>query len=139
MSNNKTLDFRPSGSIEFEAVPIPSVTATAAPAAAPVDDKMDTDPLSINFGREKVHKPLATERMLAGPTIDWLISFPMDARPKALCDKYPHVSNRLAAGWADKAGSRAGLQALVDDPRWGTAGYPAMVQSELRKLLTLAG
>ncbi len=141
MSNNNTLDFRPSGSIEFEAVPIPSVTAPAASAsaAAPVDDKIDADPLSINFGREKVHKPLSTERMLAGPTIDWLISFPMDARPKALCDKYPHVANRLAAGWADKAGSRAALQSLADDMRWGTAGFPALVQSELRKLLALAG
>ena len=49
------------------------------------DDKIDGDPLSINFGREKVHKPLSTERMLAGATIDWLISFPLEARPKALC------------------------------------------------------
>lgn len=139
MSNSKTLDFRPSGSIEFEAVPIPSVTAPAAAEAKPVDDKIDADPLSINFGREKVHKPLATERMLAGPTIDWLISFPMDARPKALCDKYPHVANRLAQAWRDKANVRASLQALVDDSRWGSAGFPAQVQGELRKLLTLAG
>lgn len=141
MSNTKTLDFRPSGSIEFEAVPIPSVTAAAAAAAdaKPVDDKIDADPLSINFGREKVHKPLATERMLAGPTIDWLISFPMDARPKALCDKYPHVANRLAQAWRDKVNVRASLQALVDDSRWGTAGFPAQVQGELRKLLALAG
>ncbi|MFT3954955.1 MAG: hypothetical protein QM722_11370 [Piscinibacter sp.] len=139
MSNNNTIEFRPSGSIEFEAVPIPSVTAPAASATPPVDDKIDADPLSINFGREKVHKPLATERMLAGATIDWLIAFPMDARPKALCDKYPHVANRLAQGWADKAGARAALQALADDARWGTAGYPALVQAELRKLLSLAG
>lgn len=139
MSNNKTLDFRPSGSIEFEAVPIPSVTAPAAAEAKPVDDKIDSDPLSINFGREKVHKPLATERMLSGATIDWVISFPLEVRPKALCDRYPHVANRLAAGWTDRAASRASLQALADDARWGTAGFPALVQGELRKLLSLAG
>jgi hypothetical protein len=136
MSNNNTLDFRPSGTIDFEAVEIPSTTAATAAAAAPVDDKIDADPLSINFGREKVHKPLSTERMLAGATIDWLISFPMDARPKALCDKYPHVANRLAGAWADKAGSRASLQTLADDKRWGTAGFPAQVQGELQRLLT---
>lgn len=139
MSNNNTLDFRPSGSIDFEAVPIPSVTAPAASAAPPVDDKIDADPLSINFGRDKLHKPLSTERMLAGTTIDWLISMPLDARPKALCDKYPHVANRLAAGWADPAGSRASLQALVDDKRWGTAGFPAQVQGELQRLLAHLG
>lgn len=142
MSNNNSLDFRLSGSIDFETVAIPSVSAPAAdpaPAAAVVDDRIDQDPLSINFGREKLHKPLSTERMLAGTTIDWLIAFPMDARPKALCEKYPHVANRLAAQWRQKAQVRDSLQALVDDKRWGTAGYPALVQGELRKLLTLAG
>ncbi len=135
--SHKPLEFRPSGSIEFEHVQLGPV---AAPAPAPaVDDKIDHDPLSINFGREKVHKPSSTERMLAGTTIDWLIAFPMDARPKALCEKYPHVANRLAQAWKDKAAVRASLQALVDDTRWGSAGFPAQVQAELRKLLTLAG
>lgn len=134
MSNANSLAFRPSGSIDFDPTPI---APAAAPAAA-VDDKIDHDPLSINFGREKVHKPAATERMLAGTTIDWLIAFPMDARPKALCEKYPHVANRLAQQWRDKGSARATLQALVDDARWGTAGFPALVQGELRKLLTLA-
>lgn len=134
MSNAKSLAFRPSGSIDFDPAPV----APAASPAAPVDDKIDHDPLSINFGREKAHKPLSTERMLAGTTIDWLIAFPLDARPKALCEKYPHVANRLAQQWADKGRARAALQALVDDARWGTAGFPALVQGELRKLLTLA-
>lgn len=135
MSNPNSLAFRPSGSIDFDPTPI---APAAAPAAA-VDDKIDHDPLSINFGREKVHKPAATERMLAGTTIDWLIAFPMDARPKALCEKYPHVANRLAQQWGDKDAARASLHALVDDKRWGSAGFPALVQGELRKLLALAG
>ena len=135
MSNANSLAFRPSGSIDFDPTPI---TPAAAPAA-PVDDKIDHDPLSINFGRENLHKPAATERMLAGTTIDWLIAFPMDARPKALCEKYPHVANRLAQQWRDPGAARAILQALVDDKRWGSAGFPAQVQGELRKLLALAG
>ncbi|MGD9834238.1 MAG: hypothetical protein AB7U92_15940 [Piscinibacter sp.] len=138
MSNANSLAFRPSGSIDFDPTPITPNTPAVA-AAAPVDDKIDHDPLSINFGREKVHKAAATERMLAGTTIDWLIAFAMDARPKALCEKYPHVANRLAQEWRDKSRVRASLQSLVDDARWGTAGYPALVQGELRKLLALAG
>lgn len=137
MSNANSLSFRASGSIDFDPTPIAPAAAAAAPAA-PVDDKIDHDPLSINFGREKVHKPLSTERMLAGTTIDWLIAFPLDARPKALCDKYPHVANRLAQQWRDIAAARTSLQALVDDARWGSAGFPALVQGELRKLLALA-
>mgnify|MGYP001331337337 CR=1 FL=1 len=136
MSNSNSLDFRPSGSIDFEPVAIPAATA---PAAAPVDDKIDHDPLSINFGRDKLHKPAAAERMLAGTTIDWLIAFPMQARPKALCEKYPHVANRLARQWRHAAQARDDVQALVDDARWGTAGYPALVQAELRRLLAQLG
>jgi hypothetical protein len=139
MSNPNSLAFRPSGSIDFDPMPITPAASPAASPAAPVDDKIDHDPLSINFGREKVHKPAATERMLAGTTIDWLLAFPMDARPKALCEKYPHVANRLARQWRDKSAAHASLQALVDDKRWGSAGFPALVQGELRKLLALAG
>ena len=121
--SHKPLEFRPSGSIEFEHV---QLGPTAAPAPAPaVDDKIDHDPLSINFGREKVHKPASTERMLAGTTIDWLIAFPMETRPKALCDRFPHVANRLAKVWTDRAASAQSLQRLIDDPRWGSAGFPA--------------
>lgn len=135
MSNANSLAFRPSGSIDFDPTPI----APAAASAAPVDDRIDHDPLSINFEREKLHRPAAAERMLAGTTIDWLIAFPLQARPKALCEKYPHVANRLAGQWRDAARARASLQALADDARWGTAGYPALVQGELRRLLDRLG
>ena len=136
MSNNNSIDFRPSGTIDFEPVAIPAATA---PAAAPVDDRIDRDPLSINFGREKVHKPSSIERMLAGTTIDWLIAFPMEARPKAMCDKYPHVANRIAREWAAPTAARRSLQALVADTRWGSAGFPAQVQGELERLLKRLG
>lgn len=130
--SNAPLEFRPSGTIDFEHVEIRTEVAT--PAAAPVDDKMDTDPLSINFEREKAAKPTAAERMLAGATIDWLIAFPLDSRPKALCDRFPHVANRLAKCWADKAASARSLELLVADKRWGSAGFPAQVLTELQRL-----
>jgi hypothetical protein len=133
--SNQPFEFRPSGIIEFEQI---APEALIEKAKAPVDDAMDGDPLSINFGRRKDHKPAAAERMLAGSTIDWLVAFPIPARPKALCERYPHVANRLALNWQDKAGSARSLQTLIGDARWGSAGFPAQVQGELQRLLQCA-
>ena len=130
--SNQTFEFRPSGIIEFEQI---APEALIEKARAAVDDAMDGDPLSINYGRRKDHKPASSERMLAGSTIDWLVAFPPDARPKALCERYPHVANRLALNWQDKASSAQSLQTLIGDARWGSAGFPAQVQGELERLL----
>lgn len=126
--------YGPSGLIEFDPVELDPVGANA-PAPTPVDSTIDADPLSINFTRKKDHKPSATERMLAGTTIDWLVAFPADARPKALCDRFPHVANRLANGWSDRALSLRSLQVLASDARWGRVGFPVQVQGELQRLL----
>lgn len=134
MSTDSTFDFSPSGRIDFEYVEVEAEKAKHAPAAA-VDETIDADALSINFGRKKDHKPAAAERMLAGPTIDWLVAFPADARPKALCDRYPHVANRLAQGWTHVARSMVAVKRLAEDARWGSVGYPAAVQLELQRLL----
>ena len=130
--SNKAFEFRPSGSIEFEKVE-PAVVAEQL--KEPVDDGLDGDPLSINFGRLKDHKANATDRMLAGATIDWLLAFALESRPKALCERFAHVANRLAKDWAHAERSALSLQVLADDERWGSAGFPAQVQSELRRLL----
>jgi hypothetical protein len=135
-----SLNFSPSGRLEFEHIEVESLIEKKPAAeanAAPVDEKIDTDPLSINFGREKTHVPTTIERMLAGPTIDWLVAFPASARPKALCERYPHVANRLANAWSDVEGSDQALRLLADDPRWGSVGFPALIQDELKRLLQL--
>lgn len=137
--SNKPFEFRPSGSIEFDVVePAAAEPANAAVAgsAAPADDAaLDNDPLSIVFGRAKDSKVSAADRMLAGATIDWLINFPEDKRPKALCERYPHVANRLAADWSNRVRSTQSVQQLAADPRWGSVGFPALVQGELQRLL----
>jgi hypothetical protein len=130
--SNKPFELRPSGFIEFEHV---ELNALVDKPNAPVDEALDTDPLSVNFGRKKDSKPTAAERTLAGTTIDWLIAFPADARPKALCDRFPHVANRLAADWPNRARSAQSLQVLTDDARWGSTGFPAQVQGELKRML----
>ena len=130
--SNKPFEFRPSDMIDFEHVE-PDAVSKQAPAS--VDDALDTDPMSINFDRNRDTKPTSAERMLAGATIDWLVAFPVESRPKALCERFPHVANRLATHWSDAARSAQSLQALAGDPRWGSAGFPAQVQGELQRLL----
>ncbi len=125
-------EFRPSGIIEFEAL---EATAVARQMKAPADDGRDHDPLSVNFGRRKDDPPNAAERMLAGATIDWLLALPIDVRPKALCERFPHVANRLARDWPQHERSQQSLRALINDARWGSAGFALQVQDELRRLL----
>ena len=116
-----------------------SAAEVAAAAAAPVDDKIDTDPLSINFEREKTAKPTAAERMLAGPTIDWLIAFPFESRPKALCERVSACGQPPGQGLG-----RQGRLRRRACRRWSTtsagarAGFPAQVlRRELQRLLAL--
>lgn len=130
--STQPFEFRPSGSIEFE--PLEPV-AVAEQMKAPPDDGLDRDAFSVTFGRSKDDKPSAAERMLAGTTIDWLVALPIESRPKALCERFPHVANRLARDWPDAAVSRQSLQVLADDARWGSAGFPLQVQGELRRML----
>jgi len=131
--SNEPFAFRPSGSVEFEQL---EPAAVAREMNAPVEDPLDTDALSINFGRRKDHKPTATERMLSGTAIDWLVAFAPATRPKALCERFPHVANRLARDWANVERSTLDLRVLTADDRWGTAGYPAQVQIELLRVLS---
>jgi hypothetical protein len=130
-------EFRSSGLVEFEAIEPEELIEQAQAQSA--DESLDTDPLSINFQRSKETKPTTAERMLAGNTIDWLLAFPAEARPKALCERYPHVANRLAQSWSNQKQSAQSLQLLVGDERWGSAGFPAQVQGELQRVLKNLG
>jgi hypothetical protein len=132
--SNQPPQFRPSGTIEFEQVVFEVPAAKPAPAP-PVDASVDSDPLSVTFGRKKDEKPSSVDRMLAGATIDWLVAFPNEARPKALCERFAHVANRLAKEWPNAARSVQSLNTLIADARWGSAGFPAQVQGELKRLL----
>ena len=130
--------FNPSGLIEFEAIE-PAALAAQAQAQQTVDDGIDRDPLSINFGHQKKRRTASIERVLSGPAIDWLVSFPMELRPKSLCDKFPFVANRLADQWKDRDSALQSLQVLAADGRWGTVGFPIVVQAELQRLLQVLG
>jgi hypothetical protein len=129
---NPAFEFRPSGLIEFETV---DAGAVAQQLREPAAEGLDTDPVSINYGRRKDCRPTAAERALAGTTIDWLVALPAEARPKVLCERFPHLANRLAREWLQTARSVQQLRLLAEDARWGSTGFPALVQGELQRLL----
>jgi hypothetical protein len=133
--SNEPSEFRPSASgvIEFE--PVEPVVVVHQMQTKPVDETMDMDPLSIVFGQKKGSKPAAGEQMLAGTTIDWFVALPSGVRPKALCERYPHVANRLARDWHDAALVVDSLTLLAEDARWGSTGFPGLIQAELQRLL----
>lgn len=137
--STEPVDFTPSASgvIEFE--PVEPVVLIQQAAKAPVDETLDNDPLSAVFGQKKGSKPAAGDHMLAGTTIDWFVALPAAARPKALCERYPHVANRLAHDWKNAPRCVQQLQLLASDARWGSAGFPGLIQDELRRLLQHLG
>ena len=100
--SNTPFDFRPSGSIAFEQL---EPEAVAQQVKASADDGMDADPLSIDFGRSENCKPTSAERRHARTTIDRLVAFPLESRPKALCERSPCVANGLAKDWSGKTTS----------------------------------
>lgn len=124
----------PDGLIEFDPVE-PAALIQQAAQEAPPDDGLEQDALSPVFGQQKGSKTAAGDHLLAGTTIDWFVALPAAVRPKALCERYPHVANRLARGWDDLAHSARQLRTLARDVRWGTAGFPGLVQNELQRLL----
>ncbi|MDH4060576.1 MAG: hypothetical protein OEU94_07160 [Aquincola sp.] len=137
--SNEPSEFRPSASgvIEFE--PVEPVVVARQLQTKPVDETMDMDPLSIVYGQKKGSKPASGDQMLAGATIDWFVALPAAARPKALCERYPHVANRLARDWPDVALTVDSLMRLAEDARWGSAGFPGLIQAELQRLLQHLG
>ena len=129
--SHEAFEFRPSGTLAFEHIEPAALAKELNEAAKEV---VVVDALSITYGLAQDCKPSAADRMLAGSTIDWLLAFPAEARPKALCDRFPHVANRLAKEWLQASLVMQSLQTLVADARWGNAGFPAQVQGELQRL-----
>ena len=51
-----------------------------------------------------------------------------------LLERYPHVANRLALCWADKALANRLFEDLLVDKRGGRKGFPSTVRAELLQL-----
>jgi len=90
----------------------------------------------------KEHADPSTLRRLERPedrtpmahTVRWVNDFPLERRPNLLLERYPHVANRLALCWADKALTNRLFEDLLVDRRGGRKGFPPAVRAELLHL-----
>ena len=112
----------------FRNGPSAATLAAAERAKARQSSKVHVDPSSLRKpGRPEDRTPMAF-------TLQWANEFPRDRRPTLLLERYPHVANRLALCWADKALINRLFEDLLVDKRGGRKGFPSAVRSELLRL-----
>ena len=97
----------------------------AAEAARP------TDP---NAWLARRRPRVATDRALAGTTIDWLLRLPKDLRPQKLCEQLPRLANQIANAWCDPVQCVAAIDDLLIDRRGGRRGLPIALRQEVQAL-----
>ncbi len=97
----------------------------AAAAARPIDPKE-----WVARRRPRV----ATDRALAGATIDWLLRLPEAVRPRQLCERFPRLANQIADAWFERDRCVASLDDLLIDRRGGRRGLPYDLRVEVQTL-----
>jgi hypothetical protein len=120
----------PAGAIEFELVPVDAARAAHDQLPPGVESLPSLVP---EYWPQRRRKPVPSDRALTGQAIDWLLSLPAPMRPKQLCERYPRVTNAIAAIEAP-AEQLAHLEGLLVDRRGNRAGFPQDVQYELEAL-----
>lgn len=82
--------------------------------------------------------PNPRDKAASALALAWCAGFAEGLRPKALCERFPRLANRLALCWPDPLLSAAVLDELLTDRRGDRSGFPAEVQAELVRLLDSA-
>jgi len=90
--------------------------------------------LKPGYWEQRRRKPVATDKALAGSSLDWIISLPPELRPAELADRYPRVVNMISAAWNDIDRCVATLDELIVDHRGGRKGFSTEVDTALRAL-----
>lgn len=123
----------PDGSFDFELTDFATAREAldnesivkAAESARPVDP---------DYWVTRRRPRTATDRALAGTTIDWLLRLPMDLRPNRLSQQLPRLANQIADAWSDPARCLAALDDLLTDNRGGRRGLPHELREEVLTL-----
>ena len=122
--------FNPSGLIEFEITDLNDARKEAEKPAAIVA----LEKLLPGYWEEQ-RRPLSpSDRALTGKTIDWLLTLPAKARPKALSEQFPRIVNHLAEHWNDLACTQLALMRLLADERGGRKGFSLQIEQEVGRL-----
>lgn len=127
---NTPAPFKPSSMIEFE---FTDITAARQAAGRP-EAVVAIEKLMPGFWEDHRRPLTATDRALSGKGIDWMLSLPVEVRPKALCEHFPRIANHLAERWADLPNTRLALMRLLADERGGRKGFSLQVEQEIGRL-----
>lgn len=71
---------------------------------------------------------------LTRETFQWLTKLPLEARPLALAQQFPRVTNRIAELWKWPMQCERYLEGLIIDERGNRKGFPPDVTIELTTL-----
>ena len=129
-SRTKPAPFNPSGIIEFEFTDVKDARRVAEQSVVAAD----IERLMPGYWEEQRRKPTPADRALTGAGIDWMLALPAEVRPKALCEQFPRIANRLAGHWHDLPNARLALMRLLVDERGQRKGFSLQIQQEIGKL-----
>jgi hypothetical protein len=122
--------FKPSGLIEFEMTNVADARAEAEKPAA----VLAIEKLLPGYWEEQRRPSTPSDRALTGKGIDWLLSLPAHARPKALCEQYPRIANHLAEHWDHLRDTQLALMRLLADERGQRKGFSLQIEQEIGRL-----
>src|SRR5512144_2905469 len=114
----------PSGLIEFEFINVEDARKEAEQPAAIVA----LEKLLPGYWEEQRRPLTASDRALTGKAIDWLMTLPAKARPRALSEQFPRIANHLAEHWGELGMVQLALMRLLADERGGRKGFSLQVQ-----------
>jgi len=122
--------FDPSGLIEFEFTDVAAARQEAdQPPVVAALERL----LPGNWEKQR-RAASASDRALTGKAIDWLLSLPATARPKALGEQFPRIANHLADHWHDLGSAQLSLMRLLADERGGRRGFSLQIEQEIGRL-----
>jgi hypothetical protein len=103
-----------------------------------------------DVGRKQRGAPNPRDAILSDLARVWIDTLPSHLRPRALCQHYPRIANRLALCWPDSVLTAKVFASVLEDRRGNRRGFRPDVSRELvalrdhsalvldRKLLALA-
>lgn len=119
------------GAIEFELTDVHSAREVLDANPPGIEEVKRLKP---GYWEGQRRTPVATDRAMAGATLDWLLGLPAQVRPTQTAERYPRVANRIAQAWLNSQRCDETLKELLLDHRGGRRGFPPEVQRELRAL-----
>ena len=122
--------FNPSGLIDFEFTDVADARKEAEKPAAIVA----LEKLLPGYWEEQRRPLTPSDRALTGKSIDWLMTLPTKARPKALSEQFPRIANHLADHWRDLQCTQLALMRLLADERGGRKGFSLQIEQEIGRL-----